>query len=102
MSVQPAAPDPVDVALRVLLDQPTYAAQTALTMAAVLDLTPGEPMTYLDCARVANLAADAILGRLPAVVREESLARLHPALPPIGAVTHGEYALHLRNVAKGL
>lgn len=95
-------PDHVDTALRVLLDQPSYAAQTALTMAAVLDLDATKPMTYLLCAKVTSTAADAVLGQCPAVVRDESLDRLNAALPPIGDVTRSEYALLLRAAAREL
>ncbi|WAL93970.1 hypothetical protein [Streptomyces sp. Je 1-369] len=102
MNTQPAAPDPVDVALRVLLEQPTYAAQTALAAAELLDADATAPMTYLHCEHVIDTAAQTVLGHLPDVVSRESLDRLYAALPSIDGVTRGEYALRFRAAARGL
>ncbi|MBD9703399.1 hypothetical protein IHE56_15175 [Streptomyces sp. ID01-12c] len=96
-------PDPVDVALDVLLNQPSYAAQMLITMACYLAVHADHPLTGLDVERVIDVAADTILRPLPDVVAQDSMSRMYRALPDRPApVTRGEYALLLRHAAKEL
>jgi hypothetical protein len=96
-------PDQIDVALKVLLAEPTYAAQTLTKLAGLLQLDPGQPMTGRDLERAIDIAAEAVLTRLPDVVARDSMQRMYRALPDRSAtVTRGEYALLLRQAAKDL
>ncbi|WP_328439346.1 hypothetical protein OHA71_23700 [Streptomyces sp. NBC_00444] len=95
-------PSPVDEALRVLLTEPSYAAQTLIVAARMLEMDAGQPVTGLACEHAIDIAADAILGQLPDPVSEDSLARLYRVLPPLATVSRGEYALRLRAAAKEL
>ncbi|MCL6733316.1 hypothetical protein [Streptomyces neyagawaensis] len=96
-------PDPVDVALQVLLTQPSYAAQMLITTARLLDMAPTDPLTGPGLERAIDVAADAILRTLPNVVACDSMQRLYRALPDRPApLTRGEYALRLRRAAKNL
>lgn len=97
----PTRPNPFDEALRRLLTQPSYAAQTLLVTARMLELDADQPMTGLAREGAIDVAADTILSRLPDVVCQDSLARAYDAMPPLTA-TRGEYALQLRDAAKGL
>lgn len=95
-------PDHVDTALRVLLEQPSYAAQTLLVTARVLEMDAAQPIT--GCARehAIDTATESILGHLPDVIASESTAKLYAALPPLAPISRGEYALRIRAAAKGL
>lgn len=96
-------PDPVDVALDVLLNQPSYAAQMLITTARLLEMDPTHPVTGLDVERAIDIAGDAILRTLPDVVAADSMQRMYRALPDRPApLTRGEYALHLRQAAKNV
>ncbi|MFF7259494.1 hypothetical protein ACFZCL_04260 [Streptomyces sp. NPDC008159] len=96
-------PDPVDVALQVLLTQPSYAAQMLITTARLLEMEPTDPITGPGLERAIDVAGDAILRTLPDVVACDSMQRLYRALPDRPApITRGEYALHLRRAAKNL
>jgi hypothetical protein len=95
-------PDPLDVALRVLLDEPSYAAQTLTVAARVLEMDAAQPITGAARQHAVDIAAESILGKLPSVVRWESRTRLDSALPPLTPISRGEYALLLRAAAKGL
>lgn len=96
-------PDPVDVGLRILLDQPSYAAQVLITLARVLEFDHSHAMTGLVRERAADIAADTILRTLPDVVARESLARAYAAMPPLALdVTRGQYALLVRTAARSL
>ncbi|MEU6376785.1 hypothetical protein [Streptomyces sp. NPDC046909] len=94
--------DPTDEALKQLIEQPSYGAQVLVVTARMLEMDSAEPMTVLARERALDIAADAILGRLPDAVSEDSLARAYRMLPAIGRTTRGEYALHLRAAAKEL
>lgn len=96
-------PDPVDVGLRVLLDQPSYAAQVLITLAHVLELDGRQEMTGLVRERAVDIAADTILRTLPDVVSRESLARAYNVMPSLTLdTTRGQYALLLRTTAREL
>ncbi|MDX2698950.1 hypothetical protein [Streptomyces ipomoeae] len=96
-------PDPVDVALHVLLTQPSYAAQMLITTARLLEMDAAHPLTGPDLERAIDVAADAILRTLPNVVACDSMQRFYRALPDRpAAVTRGEYAPHLRLAALAL
>ncbi|GAQ64076.1 hypothetical protein [Streptomyces scabiei] len=101
---QPAPqPSPVDVALDVLLNQPSYAAQMLITTARLLEMDSGHPLTGVDLERAIDIAADTILRTLPDVVAEDSIGRMYRALPDRPAsVTRGAYAPHLRLAAIAL
>ena len=96
-------PDPVDVALDVLLNQPSYAAQMLITTARLLEMDPGHPLTGVDLERAIDIANEAILSPLPDVVAADSINRMYRALPNRPAsVTRGAYAPHLRLAAIAL
>lgn len=96
-------PDPVDVGLRVLLDQPSYAAQVLITLARVLELDARQEMTGLVRERAVDIAADTILRTLPDVVARESRARAYAVMPALTLdATRGQYALLVRAAAGGL
>ena len=96
-------PDPVDVALRVLLTEPSYAAQTLIVTARILETDAAQPITAHARDHAMTIAADTILSPLPEAVRHCSLTRAYPALPPLApAGTRGEYALRLRRAATDL
>ncbi len=92
-------PDAVDVGLRILLDQPSYAAQVLITLARVLEFDHSHEMTGL----VRERAADTILRTLPDVVARDSLARAYNAMPALTLdATRGQYALLVRTAARDL
>ena len=96
-------PDPVDVALRVLLTEPSYAAQTLIVTARMLEEDHASPMTALAREHAMDIAIDSILGNLPEAVGYDSVRRVYRALPPLAPLTtRGEYALRLRQAAKDL
>lgn len=96
-------PNPVDVALKVLLDTPSYAAQMLITTARLLEMDPSHPLTGIDLERAIDIAADTILRTLPDVVATDSINRMYRALPDRPAsVTRGAYAPHLRLAAIAL
>ena len=96
-------PDPVDVALRVLLDQPSYAAQMLITTARLLEMDPGQPLTGIALERAIDIATETILNPLPDVVAADSITRMYRALPDrTMPTTRAEYALRLRHTAKEL
>ncbi|MEV1020686.1 hypothetical protein [Streptomyces sp. NPDC050264] len=96
-------PTPTDVALRRLLEQPTYAAQTATVTARLLEMDPAAELTRTVLERGIDIAADTVLGTLPGVVSRESLAALYATLPPLAvSITRGEYAIRLRAAARSL
>ncbi|WP_435218384.1 hypothetical protein [Streptomyces sp. bgisy034] len=96
-------PDAVDVALRVLLTEPSYAAQTLITTARMLEIDAPRPMTAAARKHAMDIAIDAILSRLPEAVNHDSVRRVYRALPPLApAGTRGEYALRLRAAARDL
>lgn len=96
-------PDPVDVGLRVLLDQPTYAAQVLITLARVLELDASHPMTGLVRERGFDIAADTILRTLPEAVAYDSYTRAFDAMPALTlTATRGQYALLVRAAAQEL
>lgn len=96
-------PDPVDVALRVLLTEPSYAAQTLIVTARVLEMDATRPMTARAREHAIDIAADTILSKLPDPVCKDSIARLYRVLPALAPpATRGEYALRLRAAARDL
>jgi hypothetical protein len=96
-------PDPVDVGLRVLIDQPSYAAQVLITLARVLEMDGSHEMTGLVRERAVDIAADTILRTLPDAVTQESLARAYAAMPALTLdATRGQYALLIRTAARRL
>ena len=96
-------PSPVDEALRVLLDTPSYAAQMLITTARLLEMDATVTLTGPSLERAIDIAADTILRTLPDVVAEDSMSRMYRALPNRPAsVTRGEYAPHLRLAAIAL
>ncbi|WP_371579448.1 hypothetical protein [Streptomyces sp. NBC_01314] len=96
-------PNPVDVALKVLLDTPSYAAQMLITTARLLEMDASQPLAGLDLERAIDIAADTILRPLPNVVAQDSISRMYRVLPDRPALlTRGEYALLLRRAAKEL
>ncbi|WP_157876878.1 hypothetical protein [Streptomyces graminilatus] len=96
-------PDPVDVGLRILIDQPSYGAQVLITFARLLELDGREEMTGLVRERGIDIAADTILRLLPDAVCRESLARAYDAMPALALdVTRGQYALLVRTAAREL
>lgn len=96
-------PDPVDVGLRVLLEQPSYATQVLLVLATLLELDGRQPMSGLARERAMDIAATTILSPLPEVVCRDSLSRAYRALPDTpDPLTRGEYALRLRATAREL
>ncbi|MFJ2007028.1 hypothetical protein [Streptomyces chartreusis] len=96
-------PDPVDVALRVLLTEPSYAAQTLITTARMLEMDAARPMTAAAREHAMDIAVDTILSTLPEAVNLDSVKRVYGALPPLAPTgTRGEYALRLRQAAKDL
>ena len=96
-------PDHVAVALRVLLDTPSYAAQMLITTARLLEMDASVPLDGPSLERAIDIAADTILRPLPDVVAQDSISRMYRALPDRPApVTRGEYALLLRHAAKEL
>ncbi|MBP5922159.1 MULTISPECIES: hypothetical protein [Streptomyces] len=96
-------PNPVDVALKVLLDTPSYAAQMLITTARLLEMDADRPLESLDLERAIDIAADTILRPLPDVVAQDSMGRMYRALPDRPApVTRRAYALRLRRAAKDL
>lgn len=96
-------PDSVDVGLRVLLTEPTYAAQVLITFACLLEMYPAHEMTGLVRERTIDVAAETILSTLPNVVCRESLARAYNVMPSLTLdVTRGQYALLVRDAARGL
>ncbi|MDX2519378.1 hypothetical protein PV355_30280 [Streptomyces stelliscabiei] len=101
---QPAPqPSPVDEALRVLLDTPSYTAQMLITTARLLEMDAPRPLESLDLERAIDIAADTILRPLPDVVAQDSMRRMYRALPDRPApVTRGKFALRLRRAAKDL
>ncbi|MFJ7049023.1 hypothetical protein ACIQVC_37295 [Streptomyces sp. NPDC101112] len=93
-------PDPVDVALQVLLTQPSYAAQMLITTARLLEMHPALSLTGPGLEAAIDVAGDTILRTLPDVVARDSMQRLYRALPDRPApLTRGEYALRLRRAA---
>ncbi|MFC5217300.1 hypothetical protein [Streptomyces coerulescens] len=96
-------PDPVDVALRVLLDQPSYAAQILIVTARMLELDARQPMKADSRKQALDIAIDTILSTLPDPVAQDSVARMYRALPPLAPQrTRGEYVLRLRQAAEAL
>ncbi|MEU9661895.1 hypothetical protein [Streptomyces chartreusis] len=96
-------PDPVDVALRVLLTEPSYAAQTLIVTARMLEMDAAQPMTALAREHALDIAIDAVLGRLPEAVNHESVKRVYHAMPPLApSTTRGDYARRLRRAAEVL
>lgn len=95
-------PDPVDEGLSTLLTEPSYAAQILRVTAALLDMDPTAPLTDWTVDNALRTGADAIVSRLPAVVAADSSRRARQALPPSAGITCGEYALLLRDAAKGI
>ncbi|MEI5522514.1 hypothetical protein WB388_18085 [Streptomyces brasiliscabiei] len=96
-------PSPVDVALKVLLDTPSYAAQMLITTARLLEMDAAVALDGPSLERAIDIAADTILRTLPDVVAEDSIGRMYRVLPDRPAsVTRGEYALLLRRAAKEL
>lgn len=96
-------PNPVDVGLRVLLDEPSYAAQVLITFACLLELDGRQEMTGLVRERGIDIAADTILRTLPNVVCRESLSRVYAAMPALTLdATRGQYALLVRAAAGSL
>lgn len=95
-------PDHIEAALRRLIEQPSYAAQTLTVAARLLEMDAAQPIT--GCARehAIDIAAETILGRLPDVVAAESMTRLYGALPPLAPISRGEYALRARAAAREL
>ncbi|MBL3669080.1 hypothetical protein JL475_24415 [Streptomyces sp. M2CJ-2] len=95
-------PPDIDVALRVLLTEPSYGAQVLIVTARMLELDSTEPLTRLSSEHALDIAADTILRNLPDVVCSDSMSRAYRALPPLAQITRGEYALRLRAAAKEL
>lgn len=95
-------PSDVDVALRVLLTEPSYAAQVLTAAALRLEARPTDPVTVTAVDAALDLAADRILRNLPDAVCADSSTRASRVLPPLAGVTRGEYALRLRAAARDL
>ncbi|MFC7906446.1 hypothetical protein [Streptomyces nigra] len=96
-------PDPVDAALQVLLTEPTYAAQTLIVAARMLEMDAASPITADAREHAMDIATDAVLSTLPEAVDHESRRSAYRALPPLApAGTRGEYALRLRAAARDL
>ncbi|MFZ4206792.1 hypothetical protein ACOZE4_18340 [Streptomyces griseoincarnatus] len=93
-------PPDIDVALRVLLEQPSYGAQVLIVTARMLEMDATQPLTGLARERALDIAADTILRTLPEVVARDSMARAYRAMPPLADITRGEYALRLRAAAR--
>lgn len=96
-------PSDIDVALRVLLDQPSYAAQVLIVTARMLEMDPTQPMSDRAGGMAMTIAIDTVLKPLPQVINDDSVARATRALPDLtGDITRGEAALRLRAAAKEL
>ncbi|MEU6661237.1 hypothetical protein [Streptomyces sp. NPDC046821] len=95
-------PTPIDEALERLLTEPSYAAQTLIVTARLLEMDAAEPLTPLARKHALTIASDAILAKLPDVVRRDSIDRALVAMPDLDTITRGEYALRLRDAAKSL
>jgi len=95
-------PDPVDEGLRVLLTQPTYAAQVLIVAARMLTMDPDAPMSGRAGAMAMEIATDTVLATLPEAVREDSIGRARRVLPDLSGITRSEAALRLRAVAQEL
>ncbi|WP_406157721.1 hypothetical protein [Streptomyces canus] len=95
-------PDPVDEGLRVLLTEPTYAAQVLIVTARMLEMDPAEPMTGRAGGMAMNIATDTVLTPLPQAVRDDSIDRATRVLPDLSGITRGEAALRLRAAAEVL
>ncbi|MBU5946778.1 hypothetical protein [Streptomyces sp. PAM3C] len=95
-------PPDIDVALRVLLEQPSYGAQVLIVTARMLELDAPHPVTGLARERALDIAADTILRTLPEAVARDSMDRAYRAMPPLADITRGEYALRLRAAARDL
>ncbi|MGI5408698.1 hypothetical protein ACQEV9_18130 [Streptomyces chartreusis] len=96
-------PDAVDVALRVLLTEPSYAAQTLIVAARMLEMDAASPITANAREHAMDIATDVVLAKLPEAVDHESRRTAYRALPPLApAGTRGEYAHRLRAVAEDL
>lgn len=99
----PTQPPDTGEALRTLVEQPSYAARLLVFTARLLERDPAEPMTNRAGGLAMTMAIDAVLGRLPQAVRDDSVARATGAMPDLsGDITRGEAALRLRATAKNL
>ena len=96
-------PPDIDVALRVLLEQPSYGAQVLIVTARMLEMDARQPMKAGSREQALDIAIDSILSTLPDPVAKDSVARMYHALPPLAPQgTRGEYALRLRAAARDL
>ncbi|MFB7162305.1 hypothetical protein [Streptomyces sp. NPDC056242] len=95
-------PNPIDEALQRLLTEPSYAAQTLIVAARMLELDAAQPVTGTARENAFAIAIATILTPLPEVVRDESSGRAREAFPPLTPISRGEYAIQLRDAAKGL
>ncbi|MFJ6073676.1 hypothetical protein ACIQFU_23015 [Streptomyces sp. NPDC093065] len=94
-------PPDMDEALRKLVEQPSYAARVLVFTAGLLERDPAEPMTDRAGGLAMTMAIDAVLGKLPQAVRDDSVARATTAMPDLtGDITRGEAALRLRAASK--
>ncbi|MFE6903812.1 hypothetical protein ACFVFJ_44525 [Streptomyces sp. NPDC057717] len=91
-----------DEALQRLLTEPSYAAQTLIVTARMLELDAAQPVTGTARENAFDIAIATILTPLPEVVHNESRDRAREAFPPLTPISRGEYALQLRDAAKGL
>ncbi len=94
--------DPTDVALRRLIEQPSYAAQVLIVMARMLEMDGTQLMSPVARRCALDIATDTVLGTLPEVVLRDSLERAHRVMPDLSDGTRGEAALRLRAAARSL
>lgn len=81
---------------------PSYAAQVLTVAARILDMHPDAFANPRLISQAYAIATDAILTTPPAAVTEDSAARAEDAMPSYDGQLCGEYAAHLRQIAKGL
>jgi hypothetical protein len=94
----------LDAVLRRILTEPTRAHLLLLAVATVLeDEQPFQTMNHHVMCDAMNKAIGEHLAGLPGIVAAEAVMRATGALPEIRpGVTAGEYALLVRDAAKGL
>lgn len=81
---------------------PSYAAQILTVAAWVLELDSTGAMTQPGLEDALTTAAAGVVSHLPAVVAETATLRARTQLTPYTGISHGEYALRLRAVARGV
>jgi CRP-like cAMP-binding protein len=84
------------------LPEPSYAQQVIETIAAELERTANRRrlLTEVGLRRAFTVSVAARLHHLPTAVANEGADHVAELLPDTGPlITHGEYALHLREIA---